>query len=38
MGKPSLVNFETADAVSTAARSRVADLLDRHPLYPDIEL
>ena len=37
-GKPSLVNFETADAVSTAARSRVTDLLDRHPLYPDIEL
>jgi glycine hydroxymethyltransferase len=38
MGKPSLVNFETADGVSNAARSRVADLLDRHPLYPDIEL
>jgi hypothetical protein len=32
------VNFETPDAVADAARSRVGDLLERHPLYPEIEL
>ena len=37
-GKPSLVRFQTVDAISTAARSRVMDLLERHPLYPEIEL
>jgi glycine hydroxymethyltransferase len=37
-GKPSSVNFETPDAVADAARSRVGDLLERHPLYPEIEL
>jgi glycine hydroxymethyltransferase len=37
-GKPSLVNFHTADRTTTAARAKVKDLLDRHPLYPEIEL
>ncbi len=37
-GKPSLVRFQTVDAVAAAARSRVMDLLERHPLYPEIEL
>ncbi len=36
-GKPSLVKFQTVHAASTAARSRVTDLLERHPLYPEIE-
>lgn len=37
-GKPSLVQFRLDNALADAARSRVADLLDRHPLYPEIEL
>jgi glycine hydroxymethyltransferase len=37
-GKPSLVQYRLDDSVAQAARSRVADLLARHPLYPDIEL
>ena len=37
-GKPSLVNFRLEDAVATTARSRMMDLLERHPLYPEIEL
>lgn len=37
-GKPSLVNFRLEDAVATSARSRMMDLLERHPLYPEIEL
>jgi glycine hydroxymethyltransferase len=37
-GKPSLVNFRLEDALATSARSRVSDLLQRHPLYPEIEL
>ena len=36
-GKPSLVQFRLDDSVADAARSRVADLLARHPLYPEIE-
>jgi glycine hydroxymethyltransferase len=37
-GKPSLVQFELDTAVAEAARTRVADLLARHPLYPEIDL
>jgi glycine hydroxymethyltransferase len=37
-GRPSLVKFRLDDAVARAAHSRVADLLARHPLYPEIEL
>jgi glycine hydroxymethyltransferase len=37
-GKPSLVRFRLDDPTADAARSRVADLLARHPLYPEIEL
>ena len=37
-GKPSLVQFRLDDAIAEAARSRVADLVARHPLYPEIEL
>jgi glycine hydroxymethyltransferase len=37
-GKPSLVQFDLDDVTVHAARSRVTDLLERHPLYADIEL
>jgi glycine hydroxymethyltransferase len=37
-GEPSRVEFRLEEIVADAARSRVADLLDRHPLYPEIEL
>ena len=37
-GKPSLVQFRLDDVTADAARSRVSDLLERHPLYADIEL
>ncbi len=37
-GKPSLVQFRLDDKIADAARSRVADLLARHPLYPEIDL
>jgi len=37
-GKPSLVQFRLDDQIVNAARSRVDDLLLRHPLYPEIEL
>ena len=37
-GNPSLVQFRLDDKVVHAARSRVDDLLLRHPLYPEIEL
>ena len=37
-GKPSLVQFQTTDTISAAARSRITDLLESHPLYPEIEL
>ena len=37
-GKPSLVQFHLDDVTADAARSRVSDLLEPHPLYPDIEL
>ena len=36
--KPSHVNFRLEDKVATSARSRMMDLLQRHPLYPEIEL
>ena len=37
-GKPSLVKFRLEEAIATSARSRMLDLLERHPLYPQIEL
>jgi glycine hydroxymethyltransferase len=37
-GKPSRVEFRLEEAVADAGRSRVTDLLARHPLYPEIEL
>jgi glycine hydroxymethyltransferase len=37
-GKPSLVQYRLDNATAGGARSRVADLLARHPLYPEIEL
>jgi glycine hydroxymethyltransferase len=37
-GKPSLVQFQLDDGIVRDARSRVKDLLLRHPLYPEIEL
>jgi len=37
-GKPSLVQFRLDDQILRGARSRVDNLLVRHPLYPDIEL
>ena len=37
-GKPSLVQFRLGDEIADAARSRVADLVTRHRLYPEIEL
>jgi glycine hydroxymethyltransferase len=37
-GKPSLVQYRLDDTVAATARSRVADLLARYPLYPDIAL
>jgi len=37
-GTPSLVNFETDSKVIEGARAKVAELLGKHPLYPEIEL
>jgi glycine hydroxymethyltransferase len=37
-GKASLVQFRLDDRIAVAARSRVTDLLARHPLYPEIDL
>ena len=37
-GKPSLVQYRLDERVAQAARERSADLLDRHPLYPGIDL
>jgi glycine hydroxymethyltransferase len=37
-GKPSVVQFRLDDEIVQAGRSRVEDLLLRHPLYPEIEL
>jgi glycine hydroxymethyltransferase len=37
-GQPSLVRFVTDPKAVERARIRVADLLARHPLYPEIEL
>jgi glycine hydroxymethyltransferase len=37
-GKPSLVQYRLDERVASAARARVADLLDGHPLYPEIDL
>jgi glycine hydroxymethyltransferase len=37
-GQPSKVQFRLEPSIVEQARSRVADLLKRHPLYPGIEL
>jgi glycine hydroxymethyltransferase len=37
-GKPSRVRYELDASVVDQARSRVRDLLDRHPLYPELDL
>jgi glycine hydroxymethyltransferase len=37
-GGVSLARFELSEPVVDAARKRVADLLARHPLYPEIDL
>jgi glycine hydroxymethyltransferase len=37
-GEPSRVQFRLDDEIVRAARSRVEDLLARHPLYPEIDL
>jgi glycine hydroxymethyltransferase len=37
-GKPSLVQYRLDATIAATARSRVAELLTRHRLYPDIEL
>lgn len=37
-GQPSLVRYQLDDRVTDEARSRVADLLARHPLYPQLDL
>jgi glycine hydroxymethyltransferase len=37
-GRPSLVQYRLHERVADAARARVADLLARHPLYPEIDL
>jgi glycine hydroxymethyltransferase len=37
-GRPSLVNYRLDDRVLDAARSRVAELLEHHRLYPQIAL
>ena len=37
-GDPSLVQFATEPRAVDAAKARVADLLARHPLYPEIDL
>src|SRR5262245_25854360 len=37
-GEPSAVRFETDARAVDEARQRAADLLRRHPLYPDIDL
>ena len=37
-GKPSLVQYRLDNTLAATAPDRVADLLARYPLYPDIEL
>jgi glycine hydroxymethyltransferase len=37
-GRPSLVQFRLDEPTATSARSRMLDLLRRHPLYPELEL
>ena len=37
-GQPSRARFEVAGAPAEAARERVAALLDRYPVYPEIDL
>jgi glycine hydroxymethyltransferase len=37
-GQPSLVGFVTDPKVVAGAHARVADLLARHPLYPEIDV
>lgn len=37
-GSPSRVKYRLDDRARESARARVADLLARHPLYPDVDL
>ena len=37
-GQPSKVRYELSPAVVDEARARIGDLLDRHPLYPELDL
>ena len=37
-GQPSRARFEVAESAAAAARERVAGLLDRYPVYPEIDL
>ncbi|HPX41878.1 MAG TPA: glycine hydroxymethyltransferase, partial [Candidatus Hydrogenedentes bacterium] len=37
-GKPSKAKYDIDDAVKTAARARVADLLGAYPVYPQLDL
>lgn len=37
-GKPSKANFELDEAVQSEARARVKTLLDRYPVYPELDL
>ncbi len=37
-GRPSQVRYVLDERTSETARRRVIDLLDRHPLYPEIDL
>jgi glycine hydroxymethyltransferase len=37
-GRPSKASFRTADGVATKVRDAAAELLDKHPLYPGIDL
>jgi glycine hydroxymethyltransferase len=37
-GEPSLARYTLEPAAAEQARSRVADLLGRHPVYPELDL
>jgi glycine hydroxymethyltransferase len=37
-GAPSKATFRTTDGVADRVRARSAELLDKHPLYPGLEL
>jgi glycine hydroxymethyltransferase len=37
-GKPSKASFRTAEGVAGKVKDAAAELLDKHPLYPGIDL